>query len=102
MNDNQHFVSKAHLDKFVHPTSPQNVVYPYAKGTGAQRPRGTKHLASADHFYIQQEDGEPTNKLDENRKKSESLFFASGKNTSYSGPRKLDHQLSYSGGLGKG
>ena len=81
MNDNQHYVSKAHLDKFVHPTSQQNVLYPYAKGKGACA-TGTKQLASADRFYLQQESGQSTNKLDEARKEREVLLFASGKRTS--------------------
>src|SRR6266849_7691399 len=81
MRDNQHYISKAYLDKFVHPASQQNVLYPYTKGNGAQRPTGTKNLASADHFYLQQVAGELTNRLDEARKKSETLFFASGKRT---------------------
>jgi Protein of unknown function (DUF4238) len=82
MNDNQHFITKAHLDKFVHPTSPQKVLYPYTKRRGAQRKaRGTKRLASADHFYRQIESGQPTNMLDEARKVSEQLFFGSGRST---------------------
>ena len=82
MKDNQHYVSKAHLDKFVHPNSQQNALYPYAKGRGALRPTGTKQLASADRFYVQQESGQLTNKLDESRKQNEAVFFASGKRTS--------------------
>jgi hypothetical protein len=79
MKDNQHFVSKAYLDKFVHPTSRQNVLHPYAKGHGALRPTGTRHLASDDHFYHQVDAGELTNKLDEARKVCETMYFASGK-----------------------
>jgi hypothetical protein len=82
MNDNQHYVSKAHLDKFIHPNSKQNVLYPYRKGSGSLRATGTKHLASADHFYLQQESGQQTNRLDESRKQNEAVFFASGKRTS--------------------
>ena len=70
------------MDKFVHPASKQHVLYPYAKGKGAQRPTGTRRLASADHFYLQQESGTLSNKLDEARKKSETLYFSSGKRTS--------------------
>lgn len=79
--DNQHYISKAYLDKFIHPASSQKVLYPYAKGSGPQSPRGTKRLASADHFYRQIDAGKLTNKLDEARKESETLFFASGKRT---------------------
>lgn len=79
--DNQHYISKAYLDKFIHPTSIQKVLYPYTKGGGPQAPRGTKRLASADHFYRQIDAGKLTNKLDEARKQSETLFFASGKRT---------------------
>ena len=82
MRDNQHYVSKAHLDKFVYPTSQQKVLYPYAKGKGALCPTGTRQLASADRFYLQQESGDLTNKLDEARKEREALLFASGKRTS--------------------
>ena len=71
-----------HLDKFIHPNSEQNVLYPYRKGSGSLRPTGTKHLASADHFYLQQESGQVTNRLDESRKQNEAVFFASGKRTS--------------------
>lgn len=79
--DNQHYISKAYLDKFVHPTSGQKVLFPYAKGFGPLSPKGTKRLAAADHFYRQIDEGELTNKLDEARKQSETLFFASGKRT---------------------
>lgn len=65
--DNQHYISKAHLDKFIHPSSPQKVLYPYTKGRGPQPAKGTKRLASADHFYRQIDAGQPTNKLDEAR-----------------------------------
>lgn len=81
-NDNQHYISRAYLDKFVHPSSSQKVLFPYAKGFGPLSPKGTKRLASADHFYRQIDEGKLTNKLDEARKQSETLYFASGKRTS--------------------
>ncbi len=80
--DNQHYISKAHLDKFIHPSSEQKVLYPYTKGCGPQPAKGTKCLASADHFYRQIDAGELTNKLDEARKQIETQLFASGKRTS--------------------
>jgi hypothetical protein len=79
--DNQHYISKSYLDKFVHPASSQKVLYPYAKGAGAMSAKGPKNLASENHFYRQIESGEITNRLDEARKESERLFFASGKRT---------------------
>jgi hypothetical protein len=82
VKDNQHYVSKAYLDKFVHPTSKDKQLYPYLKDRGGKNPTGTRRLASADHFYVQHENGTTTNKLDEARQKSENLYFAGGNNAS--------------------
>lgn len=81
MSDNQHYVTKAHLDKFVHPTSGQNILYPYERELGGRKPTGTKKLGSAEKFYIQIDNGLPTNKLDESRKADEAILFGSGKRT---------------------
>ena len=71
MKDNQHFITKAHLDKFVHPTSKDNVLYPYVKeGVGPRSIEGHEvFLGSADQFYVQDDSGVTTNKLDEARKR---------------------------------
>jgi len=78
---NQHYITKAHLDKFVHPESMQPVLYPYRKGGAPCRPTGTKRLGSAINFYRQIANGSLTDALDEARKKSETLLFSSGKRT---------------------
>ncbi len=80
--DNQHYTPKAHLDKFIHPSSAENVLYPYAKGGHSCRPRGTKKLASYESFYVQTVgDGLTDNSLDESLQNAERLMFASGKRT---------------------
>jgi hypothetical protein len=76
---NQHYITKAHLDKFVHSSSAQEVLYPYRKGGNPCKPRGTKKLGSATNFYRQRVDGELSDQLDEARKASETLLFSSGK-----------------------
>jgi hypothetical protein len=43
---NQHYITKAHLDKFVQPESTQPVLCPYRKGGTPCRPTGTKRLGS--------------------------------------------------------
>jgi hypothetical protein len=78
---NQHYITKAHLDKFVHPESTQTVLYPYRKGSAPCKPTGTKRLGSALNFYRQIANGSRTDALDEARKKSETLLFSSGKRT---------------------
>lgn len=76
---NQHYITKAYLDKFVHPSSGQEILYPYRKGGNPCKPRGIKSLGSAANFYRQRENGILHDKLDEARKVSETLLFASGK-----------------------
>src|SRR5581483_10224476 len=78
---NQHYITKAYLDRFIHPDSTQAVLYPYRKGGNSCKPRGTKKLGSAINFYRQRENGVLNDNLDEARKFSETLFFASGKRT---------------------
>lgn len=78
---NQHYITKAYLDKFIHPDAGQAVLFPYRRGRGACKPRGTKRLGSAINFYRQRENGALNDKLDEARKRSETLLFASGKRT---------------------
>lgn len=78
-NTNQHYITKAYLDRFVHPDSKQEVLFPYRKGGNACKPRGTKRLGSAANFYRQRENGVLHDRLDEARKVSETLLFASGK-----------------------
>ncbi len=82
MNDNQHYITKAHLDKFIHPTSGQNILHPYVRTQGIHKAKGTKRLACADSFFHQRDGAEMNNKLDEARKQIESRVFASGKATS--------------------
>jgi hypothetical protein len=79
---NQHYITKAYLDRFIHPSSNQAVLYPYRKGGGPQKPRGTKRLGSAANFYRQWENDALNDNLDEARKFSETLFFSSGKRNS--------------------
>ncbi len=78
---NQHYITKAYLDKFIHPKAGQAVLFPYRKGGRACRPRGTKKLGSAANFYRQRENGRLHDGLDEARKISEILLFSSGKRT---------------------
>src|SRR5579871_4218903 len=82
MSDNQHYVTRAYLEKFIRPDSVQRVLYPYQKSIGATAAKGTKHLASADCFYVQNVSGELSNRLDEARKFLETKLFASGRRTS--------------------
>ena len=81
IDTNQHYITKAYLDRFVHPASGQNVLYPYRKGGDLCKPRGTKRLASATNFFRQREYGTLTDKLDEARFESEVVLFSSGKRT---------------------
>jgi hypothetical protein len=82
MSDNQHYITKAYLDKFVHANSSQKILFPYDKDLGSLGGKGTKRLGSAEDFYVQKAGESLTNKLDETRKAAETLFFASGKRTS--------------------
>jgi hypothetical protein len=75
-DSNQHYITKAYLDKFVHPRSPQKVLYPYRKGGKHSKPSGTKRLGSAQNFYRQKENGQPNDNLDNARKVTETLLFA--------------------------
>ncbi len=81
---NDHYITKAYLDKFVHPGSKDKVLFPYARGDRIPKAagKGTKKLGSAESFYAQKENGEWHNKLDDARKFVESIVFASGKRTS--------------------
>lgn len=80
---NDHYVTKAYLDRFIHPQSivaGNQVLFPYAKGGAVCRPRGTKNLGSAEHFYTQKlADGRVDTALDEALQKAELYIFASGK-----------------------
>jgi hypothetical protein len=78
-DSNQHYVTRAHLEKFVHPTSGQAVLFPYRKGRGLLRPTGTRRLGSAMNFYRQVVNGTLSDQLDEARKASETLLFSSHK-----------------------
>lgn len=81
MKDNQHYITKAYLDKFTHPESKHNVLYPYSRTQGSRKPTGTRNLGSAERFYEIYDGNGPINKLDEERKLIESALFASGKNS---------------------
>lgn len=80
----EHYITKAYLDKFVHPKAGQAILFPYRKGGNPCKPRGTKKLGCAINFYRQRENGELNDKLDEARKVSETLLFGSGKRNSSS------------------
>jgi hypothetical protein len=82
MSDNQHYVTRAYLDKFIHPATGQNVLFPYARSQGGRRATGTRQLASADNFYARMDGSGTTNELDESRKEDEALYFGSGKRSS--------------------
>lgn len=77
----QHYITRAYLDKFIHPISTEAVLYPYRKGGNPCKARGTKKLGCYTNFYRQLENGELNDKLDEARKFSETLLFSSGKRT---------------------
>lgn len=81
MSDNQHYITKAYLDRFVHSTSGQRVLYPYSRAQGIRKAKGTKRLGCADSFFLQKDGSEVNNKVDEARKTIESQVFASGKAT---------------------
>jgi hypothetical protein len=77
-----HYVMKSHLDKFIHPTSKERVLYPYRKGMGQLHPKGPRHLGCAEGFYNQVlEDGAESTRLDEGFQLGEKLLFSSGKRT---------------------
>lgn len=76
---NEHYISKAYLDNFVHPSSEHAVLYPYGRERGAYRPSGTKRLGSAINFYRQKTAAGFDDRLDEARKRAESLIFSSSK-----------------------
>ena len=67
------------MDRFVFPDTAQKELYPYRKRGLPCRARGTKRLGSAINFYRQKVNGQLTDSLDEARKQSETLLFASGK-----------------------
>jgi hypothetical protein len=81
MSDNQHYVTKAHLDKFVHPNTGQNVLFPFERGIGRRKATGTKQLASANHFYAERDGEVLVNRIDVIRKHAEARLFASGRRT---------------------
>jgi Protein of unknown function (DUF4238) len=81
-DSNQHYITRAYLDKFIHPESAQPVLFPYRKGGGPPcKPTGTRQIGSAINFYRQRVNGTLTDALDEARKASETLLFSSGKRT---------------------
>jgi len=77
----QHFITKAHLDKFIHPDVGHAVLFPYRKGGDPCKARGTRRLGGAINFYRQRENGAFHDNLDEARKQSETLLFSSGRRT---------------------
>lgn len=81
MSDNQHYITKAYLDRFVHSASGQRILYPYARAQGVRKAKGTKRLGCAESFFLQKDGNEVNNKVDEARKIIESQVFASGKAT---------------------
>lgn len=76
---NQHYITRAYLDKFIHPSLNQKVLYPYERGRGACDPKGVKRLGSHKNFFRQIDQGEITDKLDRARDFTERLLFASGR-----------------------
>lgn len=79
-----HYVMKAHLDKFVHPTSDNRRLYPYRRGVGLLPWKrdgfGPKGLGWATDFYSQvREGGSVSNDLDYSIQAQETLFFGSVK-----------------------
>jgi hypothetical protein len=89
---NQHYVTRAHLEKFVRPRSSQAILYPYRKGGGPLRPTGTRQLGSATNFYRQIANGVLSDQLDEARKASETLLFSSQKKTPSSVVQCIDDE----------
>lgn len=81
IDTNQHYITRAYLDKFIHPEAGQAVLFPYRRGRGACKAKGTRRLGSAINFYRQRENESLHDNLDEARKRSESLLFSSGKRT---------------------
>lgn len=76
---NQHYITRAYLDKFIHPSSDQKVLYPYERRRGACDAKGVKRLGSHKNFFRQNDNGEITDKLDEARELTERLLFSSGR-----------------------
>ena len=77
-DSNQHYITRAYLDKFIHSESGQPVLFPYRKGGGHPcKPTGTRQIGSAINFYRQRVNGSLTDALDEARKASETLLFSS-------------------------
>lgn len=79
---NDHYVTRSYLERFIHPTSKADgneVLFPYSKGRGACRCKGTKRLGCAEDFYrIRTRDGGTDKSLDDVLSKLESFFFRSG------------------------
>lgn len=79
-NDSQHIVTRAYLDRFIDPqkvAENDRVLFPYAKGGFPCRPRGTKRIGCAQHFYsYRRDDGSYDNSVDKGLQEFERLVFS--------------------------
>ena len=82
-DQNQHYVTRAFLAKFIHPTSKQAVLYPYAVNEKKQKAKGPAKLACEKNFYKQEINGEWCNCLEKDREKLETMLFDGNKGTHY-------------------